>query len=54
MAQGVAVERATLFKDYVWTASGRRFAAERYHIFIDFLRQLAEEVDDGQDPCGAA
>jgi hypothetical protein len=54
MAQGVVMERATLFKDYVWTETGTRLAAERYLVFVDFLKQLAEEVDDAQDPCGSA
>ncbi len=54
MAQGVALERATLFKDYVWTKTGRELAAKRYLVFVDFLKQLAEEVDDGEDPCGFA
>jgi citrate lyase gamma subunit len=54
MAQGVAMERAALFKDYVWTETGTRLAAERYLVFVGFLKQLAEEVDDGEDPCGSA
>jgi len=54
MAQGVAVERATLFKDYVWTATGRALADERYRFFLAYLEQLAEEVDDGEDPCDPA
>jgi hypothetical protein len=54
MAQGVAMERATLFKDYVWTKTGLELAAERYFVFVDFLKRLGEEVDDGEDPCGHA
>lgn len=44
LAEGRAMERATFFKDYIWTETGKRMAAERYGFFLRFQEQLAEEV----------
>jgi len=44
LARGRGMERAAFFKDYIWTATGRRLAAERFGFFLQFLAQLAEEV----------
>ena len=48
LAQGRAMERAAFFKDYIWTETGRRLAAQRFAFFQMFLEQLSEEVVERQ------
>ena len=50
LARGRAMERAALFKDYIWTETGRRMAEQRFAFFQSFLAQLAEEVFEGSSP----
>jgi uncharacterized protein len=50
LAQGWAMERAALFKDYIWTETGKRMAEQRFAFFQSFLTQLAEEVFEGSSP----
>jgi uncharacterized protein len=42
-----AMHRATYFKDYLWSKTGKRMADERYSFFLKFLEQLSEEVVEG-------
>ena len=44
LAKGRAMERASFFKDYIWTETGKRLAGERFSFFLKFLEQLGEEV----------
>ena len=50
LAQGRAMERASIFKDYIWTDTGKRMAEKRFTFFLKFLDQLAEEVFENSDP----
>ncbi len=49
LAQGRAMERAAFFKDYIWTATGKRMAEQRFAFFLQFLEQLSEEVVERSD-----
>ena len=44
LAGGRAMARANFFKDYIWTETGKRIAKQRFSFFLDFLKQLEEEV----------
>lgn len=44
LAEGLTMERASFFKDYIWTQTGKRLAQERFSFFLRFLEQLNEEV----------
>lgn len=44
LAEGWAMERASFFKDYIWTETGKRLAEQRFSFFLKFLEQLGEEV----------
>src|SRR3990172_7039335 len=44
LAEGRAMERASFFKDYIWTETGKRLAEQRFSFFLGFLEQLGEEV----------
>ena len=44
LAEGRAIERARFFKDYTWTETGKRLAEQRFSFFLEFLKQLEEEV----------
>ena len=44
LAEGIAMQRAVFFKDYVWTETGKRLAEQRFRFFLKYLEQLAEEV----------
>ena len=50
LAQGRAMERAAFFKDYIWTDTGKRLAAQRFAFFHTFLKQLSEEVVESSNP----
>ena len=50
LAEGRTFERADYFKDYIWTATGRQIAEERFSFFLEFLDQLKEEVVDAEVP----
>jgi len=50
LAEGRAMERASFFKDYIWTETGKRLAEQRYSFFINFLEQLEEEVVETSAP----
>lgn len=39
-----AFEKATFFKDYTWTETGKQMAERRYTFFKDYLVHLKEEV----------
>ncbi len=43
---GLAVERALVFKEYLWTATGRALAARRFAFFEEFLARLREEMHE--------
>jgi HD superfamily phosphodiesterase len=53
LAQGRAMERAAFFKDYIWTETGKRMAAERFAFFLKFQEQLAEEVVESPSHSGS-
>lgn len=50
LAEGRAMQRASFFKDYIWTGTGKRLAEQRFSFFLHFLEQLAEEVVETSDP----
>ena len=45
---GTAMDRAVVFKDYIWTATGLSLAKRRFAFFLEFLDRLQEEVHDSQ------
>lgn len=50
LAQGRAMERASFFKDYIWTETGKRMAEQRFAFFLQFLEQLSQEVVERSNP----
>jgi len=50
LAEGSAFERADFFRNYIWTATGRKIAEERFSFFLEFLARLKEEVVDVEIP----
>ena len=52
LAEGRAMERASFFKDYIWTETGKRMANQRFAFFLSFLEQLGEEVVEASGPFG--
>jgi len=52
LAEGRAMERASFFKDYIWTETGKRLAEQRFSFFLKFLEQLGEEVVETSNPFG--
>ena len=50
LLHGRAMERATFFKDYIWTETGRRLAKQRFDFFLTFLDQLGGEVVESSMP----
>ncbi len=42
-----AMQRATYFKDYIWSQTAKRMANQRFSFFLKFLEQLSEEVVEG-------
>jgi uncharacterized protein len=49
LAEGPVMERATFFKDYLWTETGKRLAEERFGFLVQFLEQLADEVVEQEE-----
>ena len=52
LAEGRAMERASFFKDYIWSETGKRMAEQRFSFFLEFLEQLGEEVVEASAPFG--
>jgi hypothetical protein len=52
LAEGRAMERASFFKDYIWTGTGKRLADQRFSFFLKFLEQLKEEIVEISNPFG--
>jgi HD superfamily phosphodiesterase len=52
LAEGRSMERASFFKDYIWTETGKRLAEQRFSFFLEFLGQLREEVVEQSIPGG--
>lgn len=50
LIDGPAYHRATFFKDFLWTATGRRMGERRYGFFLEFLERLQEEVIEENMP----
>ncbi len=50
LAEGRAMQRAAFFKDYIWTETGKKIAAQRFGFFLQFLNQLEQEVVDSSTP----
>lgn len=50
LAEGSAFERADFFRNYIWTATGKKIAEERFSFFLEFLARLKEEVVDVEIP----
>ena len=50
LLDGLAFERATFFKDYFWTNTGKKMAQRRYAFFLEYLARLNEEVMDYDMP----
>ena len=50
LAEGRAMERASFFKDYIWTETGKKLAEQRFAFFLKFLEQLGEEVIETSNP----
>ena len=44
LLESSAFFRATFFKDYVWTETGKKMADRRYAFFKEYLTRLKEEV----------
>jgi hypothetical protein len=40
------MERAVVFKDYIWTATGQSLAKRRFTFFLEFLDRLREEMHE--------
>jgi uncharacterized protein len=47
LAEGIAMQRAVFFKDYIWTETGKKLAEQRFSFFQKYLDQLMEEVVEG-------
>jgi HD superfamily phosphodiesterase len=50
LSNGRAMERASFFKDYIWTETGKSLAAQRFDFFVRFLDQLKQEVVENSMP----
>jgi HD superfamily phosphodiesterase len=48
--EGVALQRAKYFKDYIWTETGRKMRDNRFGFFLTYLDQLSEEVVEKTSP----
>lgn len=46
VSAGPAMEKAVVFKDYIWTPTGRALAARRFAFFVEFLDRLQEETHE--------
>ncbi|MCI0519077.1 MAG: HD domain-containing protein [Chloroflexi bacterium] len=54
LSNGSTMERARIFKDYIWTATGKKLAEQRFTFFLRFLDQLKEETHDPLDETAGA
>ena len=52
LSAGSGFYRATIFKDYIWTDTGKRMAEWRYAFFKEYLVRLQEEVVETEMPYG--
>lgn len=50
LERGQALDRARYFKDYIWTATARQLARDRFGFFETYLARLADEVVGGKGP----
>jgi len=50
LEEGHAMFRASFFKDYIWTETGKRMAEQRFAFFQEFLKQLGDEVYEFTEP----
>jgi putative nucleotidyltransferase with HDIG domain len=50
LLEGVALQRANFFNDYIWTDTGKKLAEKRLGFFQNYLEQLAEEVVETEMP----
>lgn len=50
LVEGRAFERADYFKDYIWTATGRKIAEERFSFFLEYMDRLKEEIVESDMP----
>lgn len=48
--EGVALQRAKYFKEYIWTETGRKMRDNRFAFFLAYLDQLSEEVVEKTSP----
>jgi hypothetical protein len=39
------MERAMIFKDYLWTETGNRLGRRRFTFFLEFMERLKEEIE---------
>ncbi|MCJ7783921.1 MAG: HD domain-containing protein [Desulfobacterales bacterium] len=53
LADGPVMERAQLFKDYIWTATGRALADQRFGFFLAFLDELKSDTHDPEPEASA-
>lgn len=47
---GRTFDRASFFKDYIWTNTGKKMAERRYAFFQEYLSRLKEEVIETEMP----
>ena len=47
LEEGIVMQRAVFFKDYIWTDTGKKLAEQRFGFFRLYQEQLAEEVVEG-------
>jgi putative nucleotidyltransferase with HDIG domain len=50
LLEGIAMQRANFFKDYIWTDTGKKLAEKRFGFFQNYLEQLTEEVVETEMP----
>jgi HD superfamily phosphodiesterase len=50
---GATMERAVVFKDYIWTATGQSLAKRRFAFFLEFLDRLREETHEPEGEAAA-
>jgi HD superfamily phosphodiesterase len=53
LADSPVMERAQLFKDYIWTATGRALADQRFGFFLRFLDELKSDTHDPEPEASA-
>jgi len=47
---GIEMQRALYFKDYLWTETGKKMRDDRFGFFLSFLNQLSEEGFEKTSP----